>query len=64
MPHIKNTTFIISVFFAFLCCQMTGVVCAQEEVELEEVLSGFEDNQKSDEDLQEVIEGFDDAAKG
>ena len=33
---------------------------AQEEAELEEILSGFEDDQKSDEDLQEVIEGFDD----
>lgn len=42
---------------------MTGGVYAQGEAELEEVLSGFEDNQKSDEDLQEVIEGFDDDAQ-
>ena len=36
---------------------------AQDEAELEEILSGFENNEKSDEDLQEVIEGFDDEAQ-
>jgi hypothetical protein len=30
---------------------------------VEEILSGFEDDQQSDEDLQEVIEGFDDEAQ-
>ena len=60
MNGSRNTAFILVLFSIFIFCQMTGVSYAQEEAELEEILSGFEDNQKFDEDLQEVMEGFDD----
>ena len=59
----RNTAFIFILFSIFIFCQMTGIVYAQEEAGLEEILSGFEDNQKSDEDLQEVMEGFEDEAQ-
>ncbi len=60
----RNTAYILILFSIFIFGQMTGGAYAQEEAELEEILSGFEDDQKTDEDLPEVIEGFDDAAKG
>jgi hypothetical protein len=64
MDASRNTAFTFVLFSIFIFCQMTGGVFAQEGAELEEILSGFEDNQKSDEDLQEVMEGFDDEAPG
>ena len=59
----KNTVYISLLILIFIFCQMTGGVFAQEEAGLEEVLSGFEDNQKSDENFQEVMEGFEDEAQ-
>ena len=59
----RNIVYILIFFSIFIFGQMTGSVYAQDEAELEEILSGFEDNQESDEDLQEVIEGFDDEAQ-
>ena len=61
--YSKYNAILISFLFVFLWFPISGVLYAQDEVELEEILSGFEDNQKSDEDLQEVIEGFDDEAQ-
>jgi hypothetical protein len=62
--YSKYNAILISFLFVFFWFPISGVLYAQDEVELEEILSGFEDNQKSDEDLQEVIEGFDDEAQG
>ncbi len=59
----RNTAYILILFSILVFGQMTGGAFAQDEAELEEILSGFEDNQKSDEDLQEVIEGFEDEAQ-
>jgi hypothetical protein len=58
----KHMAILISFLFIFFWFPISGVSYAQEEAELEEILSGFEDNQKSDDDLQEIIEGFDDEA--
>ena len=63
MGNRKNTIYILVLFSILIFCKMTVGVFAEEEAGLEEVLSGFEDNQKSGEDLQEVIEGFDDEAQ-
>ena len=63
MVVTRNTTFIIILFSILIFCQMTGGTYAQEEPGLEEILEGFEDNQKSDDNPQELIEGFDDGAK-
>ncbi|MGD2186978.1 MAG: hypothetical protein PVI71_12655, partial [Desulfobacterales bacterium] len=60
----RNIVFILILLSIFIFCQMTGGVYAQEEAELEHILSGFEDNQASDEELQEVLEGFEDEAPG
>ena len=62
--YSKHTTILISFFFVFFWLSISGRVYAQDEAGLEEILSGFENNEKSDEDLQEVIEGFDDEAQG
>jgi hypothetical protein len=59
----KHTSILISLLFVFFWVPISGESYAQEEAELEEILSGFEDNQESDEDLEEVIEGFDDEAQ-
>ena len=59
----KNIVILMSLLFVFFCFSIAREVFAQEEEGLEEILSGFEDDQKSDEDLEEVIEGFDDEAK-
>ena len=53
--YSKHTTILISFFFVFFWLSISGGVYAQDEAELEEILSGFENNEKSDEDLQEVI---------
>ncbi|NIV99909.1 hypothetical protein GWN26_12595, partial [Candidatus Saccharibacteria bacterium] len=53
--YSKYTAILISFLFVFFWFPISGEGYAQEEAGLEEVLSGFEDNQKSDEDLQEVI---------
>jgi hypothetical protein len=63
MSVSRNNAFILVFFSIFIFCLMTGGVCAQDEGGLDEILSGFEDNQKSDEDLQEVMEGFEDEAQ-
>ena len=48
------------------CIAVVGVVLSpaysrgEEEPGLEEVLSGFDDNEEADEDLQDVLDGFDD----
>jgi hypothetical protein len=62
--YSKHTTILISFFFVFFWLSISGGVYAQDEAGLEEILSGFENNEKSDEDFQEVIEGFDDEAQG
>ena len=56
----KYIVILISFLFVFFGFSVAGEVCAQDEAELDQILSGFEDVQKSDEDLEEVIEGFDD----
>jgi hypothetical protein len=61
--YSKYNAILISFLFVFFWFPISGGVYAQDEAELEEILSGFEDNQKSDEDLEEVIEGFDDEAE-
>jgi hypothetical protein len=53
----------ILLLFVFFLFSISGEVYAQDAAELEEILSGFEDNQKSDEDLEEAVEGFDDEAQ-
>ena len=58
----RNMAYVLMLISIFFLSQMTGGVYAQDEAELEEVLSGFEDNQKSGEDFQEVMEGFEDEA--
>jgi hypothetical protein len=63
MGDHKNSIYILVLFSIFIFYQMTGGVYAEEEAGLDEILSGFEDNKKSDEDLQEIIEGFDDEAQ-
>jgi hypothetical protein len=60
---IKHIVFLVSFLFVFFWVPISGVSYAQDEAGLEEILSGFEDNQKSDEDLEGVIEGFDDEAQ-
>ena len=42
------------------CLFLPRSVCSQENQELDKILSGFEDDEKSDDDLQEVMEGFED----
>ena len=61
--YSKHTTILISFFFVFFWLSISGGVYAQDEAGLEEILSGFENNEKSDEDFQEVIEGFDDESQ-
>jgi len=62
--YSKYTIIFISLLFVFFWVPISGGVYAHDEAELDEILRGAEDNQKSDEDLQEVIEGFDDEAQG
>jgi hypothetical protein len=61
--YSKYTAILISFLFVFVWLLISAVSPAQEEAGLEEVLSGFEDNQKCGEDLEEVIEGFDDESR-
>jgi len=56
--YSKHTPILILFLFGFFWSPISEVSYAQEGTELEEISSGFEDNQKSDEDLQEVMEGF------
>ena len=60
----KHTAILISFLFVFFWFPISGGVYAQDEPEIQEVLSGFEDDQKSDEDLQEVMEGFENESQG
>jgi len=52
-------TLIISLFLvSFAALFVLQNVSAQEEPHLEEILNGFKENEKSDDDLQGIMEGF------
>ena len=56
----------IAAFFIMLlafCLYLPQHVCAQNDTSLDEILSGFEDDEKTDDDLQEVMEGFEDQSE-
>jgi hypothetical protein len=56
-------TLIISLFLvSFAALVVLQNVSAQEETHLEEILNGFEDDEKSHDDLQDIIEGFEEEA--
>ena len=61
--YSKYIAILITFLFVSFWFPISGGVYAQGEAGVEEILSGFEEDQKSDEDLQEVIEGFDDEAQ-
>jgi len=59
----EKYTLIISLFLvSFAALVILQNVSAQEEPHLEEILNGFEDDEKSDDDLQDIMEGFEQEA--
>ena len=59
----EKYTLIISLFLvSFAALVVLQNVSAQEGPHLEEILNGFEDDEKSDDDLQDIMEGFEEEA--
>ena len=48
-----------SLMVLIICLSLPQSVCPQEDPGLDEILNGFEDDQKSNDDLQNALDGFD-----
>ena len=56
----RKTAAAFFIMVLITCLFLPLSVCSQENQGLDEILSGFEEDEKSDDDLQEVIDGFED----